>query len=222
MNRLRTIIAFLTFLSPLLTYPDDGKGRVSNDRIGLYQVDLVCPAAPLIGCGSAAKPLLLQLEHSTNVNEAWLNRAGTIIAVVWKEDASKKRAKTLASALGERKALEVKGEARQKTLREFLSGNGWFRGADVDRLSEEEAGIIAGRLVRRINKQIPLSAEKSKALEAGISTVIKRKLTSGEGENRSQLEEEILEICRQHLNENEIVILKKAREEGAFAHLREE
>ena len=124
--------------------------------------------------------------------------------------------------MGERIALEVKGEARQKTLREFLSGNGWFRGADVDRLSEEEAGIIAGRLVRRINKQIQLSAEKSKALEAGISTVIKRKLTSGEGENRSQLEEEILEICRQHLNENEIVILKKAREEGAFAHLREE
>src|SRR6266550_2309017 len=37
-----------------------------------------------IGCGSASKPILLDLERQAGVLEAWLNRAGTIIAVVWK------------------------------------------------------------------------------------------------------------------------------------------
>ena len=215
-------IAILALLIPFLACGEEAKEKISTDRVGLYQVDLVCPAAPLIGCGSAAKPLLLQLEHGDYVSEAWLNRAGTVIAVVWKENTAEQRAKTLADVLGDRKTLEVKGEAREKLLREFQSGKGWFRGADVDRLREEEAGIIAGRLVRRIGKQIPLTVEKSKALEAGITSVMKGKLTSGQPEERNQIEQDILDACRQQLSESDIAILIKARDEGAFNDLREE
>src|SRR6266436_10087542 len=54
-----------------------------SSRLSFYEVPLVCPAAPQIGCGSASKPLLLELEHGGAVSEAWLNRAGTILAVIW-------------------------------------------------------------------------------------------------------------------------------------------
>jgi hypothetical protein len=37
---------------------------------------LVCGAAPSIGCGSRAKPLLADLERQVPINEAWLNRNG--------------------------------------------------------------------------------------------------------------------------------------------------
>ncbi len=218
MSLLRTI-GFALLLLPALAQADDAKNRVRKELVGLYQIDLVCPAAPLIGCGSAAKPLLLELEHNANVSEAWLNRAGTIMAIVWKENDRRKRAKTLASVLENRKTVELKGKTRERVLREFISGVGWFHSAEVDRLSEEEAGIIAVRLVRRIGKEISLSPEKSKALAAGITGVMKRKLAGSGTESRSQIEEQILEICRQELNEAEIAVLKKARDEGAFAHL---
>src|SRR6267154_1451094 len=58
---------------------------IDPGRVSFYEVPLVCPAAPQIGCGSAAKPLLLELERSDVVSEAWLNRAGTIMAIVWSE-----------------------------------------------------------------------------------------------------------------------------------------
>jgi hypothetical protein len=217
----RTLV-FLAVLSPLLVHGDDAVGASSNDRVGLYRVDLVCPAASSIGCGSVAKPLLLELERSTNVSEAWLNRAGTVIAVIWKNGAREKRVHTLGLALENRTVAELKGEAREKMLKAFSSGNGWYRGADVDRLSEEEAGIIAGRLVRRIGEQIALSADKSKALKAGITAVMKRKLISGEIEGRNHLEEEILNVCQQELSDNDIAILRKAREKGAFSNLRDD
>src|SRR2546425_5658925 len=45
-----------------------------SSRLSFYEVPLVCPAAPQIGCGSASKPLLLELERSDVVSQAWLNR----------------------------------------------------------------------------------------------------------------------------------------------------
>ena len=48
---------------------------VTADRISVFKAPLVCPAAPQIGCGSASKPILLDLERQAGVLEAWLNRA---------------------------------------------------------------------------------------------------------------------------------------------------
>src|SRR5438874_9096716 len=59
---------------------------LTADRVSVFKAPLVCPAAPQIGCGSASKPILLDLERQPGVLEAWLNRAGTIIAVVWKPE----------------------------------------------------------------------------------------------------------------------------------------
>jgi len=55
----------------------------SNEVIIFYDVHLACDAAPAIGCGSRAKPLLMDLERQAAIEEAWLNRAGTILAIIW-------------------------------------------------------------------------------------------------------------------------------------------
>jgi hypothetical protein len=57
----------------------------SPASVSFYETPLVCGAAPDIGCGSRAKPMLLDLMENSRVREAWLNRTGTVVAVVWKE-----------------------------------------------------------------------------------------------------------------------------------------
>src|SRR6516162_9320562 len=59
----------------------------SNEVTIFYDVHLACDAAPAIGCGSRAKPLLMDLERQAAIEEAWLNRAGTIVAIVWRDRA---------------------------------------------------------------------------------------------------------------------------------------
>src|SRR5439155_3012835 len=82
------------------------------DRISLFKVSLQCPAAPQIGCGSASKPILLDLERQPGVIEAWLNRAGTMIAVVWKPDSDAEMRRNVTAELKEDHATEIKGESR--------------------------------------------------------------------------------------------------------------
>ena len=82
-----------------LAHSEPSQRDISNRRISLYQADLVCPAAPQIGCGSAAKPILMGLESDQLVSEAWLSRAGTVVAVVWKQAGpAKEHARIIRSA----------------------------------------------------------------------------------------------------------------------------
>jgi hypothetical protein len=99
------------------------------DRVSIFKVSLQCPAAPQIGCGSASKPILLELERDPAVEQAWLNRAGTLIAVVWKSQPNAQTQQAVASRLRsagccarEAHINEVQGEARDQTLKEFQSG----------------------------------------------------------------------------------------------------
>src|SRR2546430_5302122 len=112
---------------------------VTADRISVFKAPLVCPAAPQIGCGSASKPILLDLEKQPGVLQAWLNRAGTIIAVVWKPESDAETRSKVATGLKEDRATELQGDSRDKAVQDFLSGKGWYHGADVDRLSEERS-----------------------------------------------------------------------------------
>jgi hypothetical protein len=189
------------------------QARTANPNlVSFYEVPLICPAAPQIGCGSASKPLLLELEHSEVVSEAWLNRAGTTMAIVWSERSkSRQRSKTVKTILKQREidVKELAGDARQSALKDFQSGSGWYRGADVDRLSEEEAGIMAGRLIRKIRSMVTLTEQNSKAMQEQFTKVLTRRLT-GELPDRNSTEQEILKICRQNLNEQDVSRLQEA------------
>jgi hypothetical protein len=187
-------------------------------RISFYEVPLVCPAASQIGCGSASKPLLLGLEGGGVASEAWLNRAGTIMAVVWSEQATPgQRSKALKSFLkqAEIEAKELTGEARRQALISFSQKTGWYRGTEVDRLSEEEAGVIAARLVGRIRAKITVSDEKAKIIEQGFTGVLKQKLTGKSTKDDAQ--EAMINICRQNLSQKDVAILQEAFAAGVCA-----
>lgn len=184
------------------------------DQISLFKVSLQCPAAPQIGCGSAAKPILLDLERQAGVLEAWLNRAGTIIAVIWGPGSDAETRRNVATELKEDHATEMEeGAPRDHALKDFLSGKGWYRGADVDRLSEEEAGIIAARLVRRVQAKTALAKDKAEGLQHALIDALRKKLTGdccGPNQKQSQLED----AAGKYLDQEQVKILSEAIEKG--------
>ena len=185
---------------------------ISPDRISLYAVPLVCPAAPQIGCGSRAKPILLALEKEAPVTEAWLNRGGTVIAVVWKPEAKRKDRTSTLKAISKQEefeARELSGVAKKKAMKDFLSREGWHRGGDVDRLSEEEAGLIAARLVRRIQAKISVSNEKSEAMKAEFNAILKRRFTGPSDPAEPDIQERLLNVMERHLDEKDVTTLKE-------------
>ena len=190
----------------------------SPDRLSVFQVPLQCTAAPQIGCGSRAKPMLLELERDSNVSEAWLNRAGTKIAVVWKPESKAKARRSVATKLKEQEATEIKGKPRDEAITEFLSGNGWYRGADVDRLSEEEAGIIAVRLVKRVEAKTTLPEEKAEALRHALADALKKRFTDDKTKQDQDAllksEDGFQQIAGQYLDKDQIPILKEALASG--------
>lgn len=199
-------IAYSLWAATVLGQTNRGSSHPPPDRIGLYQVPLVCPADQQIGCGSAAKPILLALEQQSTVSEAWLNRAGTTMAVVWKDSTgTDARSNTLAKVLQEN-GLEVKtldDAAESRALKSFLSGKGWYRGRDVDQLSREEAGVIAGRLVRRIHQLVTLTDQTAKEMRTRLTGVIARRLT-GQLPDRQATEDEVRKVLGQYFDEEDI------------------
>ncbi len=200
------------------------KEGASKRDVSIYRVPWRCPAALQIGCGSHAKPILLELEQNPGVSEAWLNRQGTAVAVVWNPDAKRKARRNAEKTLKEGQASKLSGEARTKTLADFESGKGWYRGADVDRLSEEEAGVIAARWVRRVQAKTTLAEEKAEGLRAALTEGLKKCLT-GKAAMPETKEAKALELGRvagPFLDEKQLEILSEAAGCGMRAMPNEE
>jgi len=183
----------------------ENAAAATPDRISVFKVPLVCPAAPQIGCGSASKPILIDLERQPGVLEAWLNRAGTIISVVWKPDSDAETRRNVTAELKEDHATELEGKSRDNAVKDFLSGKGWYRGADVDWLSEEEADIIAARLVRWVQAKTALPKDKAEGLQHAFSDTLRKDLT-GKSTGPNRLED----VAREYLDQEQIKILKDA------------
>ncbi len=203
----------LVLMSALLYAPfasgAENATAVTADRVSVFKAPLVCPAAPQIGCGSASKPILLDLEKQPGVLEAWLNRAGTMIAVVWKPESDAETRSKVAMGLKEDRATELEGDPRDKAVKDFLSGKGWYHGADVDRLSEEEADIIAARLVRFIKAKSSLPNNKTEALGRAFAETLRKDLT-GEYARLNQKPRRLEDIARDYLDEEHIKLLREA------------
>ncbi len=205
--------------------------NMNPNLVSLFRVpSLVCSAAPEIGCGPCAKPILLDLQRDSNISEAWLNRAGTVLAVVGTDGSTREsRAKAVRTALEAREkatATELDGDAREQQLKSFSSGEGWFRGAQVDVLSKQEAGIIAARLVRRIQARVSLPDDKAKALQLGFVDAFDRFIASKPDppqEDRLQrYNQELLKVAQANLDEKGVAAFKEALAQGIWPVANEE
>jgi len=203
-TQLIAVLAGGLLYTPLASAAEDAAAATA-DRISVFKAPLVCPAAPQIGCGSASKPILLELQRQPGVLEAWLNRAGTRIAVVWKPESDAETRRKVVAELKEDHAIELDGKPRDEAMKDFLSGKGWYHGADVDRLSEEEADIIATRLVRWVQAKSALTKEKAEGLQHAFSNTLRKDLT-GKSIGPNRLEDG----ARDYLDQEQIKILKEA------------
>src|SRR5260370_17611062 len=140
--------------------------------ITFYDVALVCGGAPAIGCGRRAKPLLMELEQRTAIKEAWLNRAGTIVAIVWSGPA---RTEEVAKPVFERHEIQYteRGDDR-KTTGSFRSQGTWLRGAEVDRLSLEEVQEIAETSVSATARERLVSVEEAAQIKSHIESNLRK------------------------------------------------
>ncbi len=192
----------------------------SSERVSFFEVPLECGAAEGLGCGSAAKPILSELERNSRVAEARINHPGTVLAVVWKSPNN--RSDSAVEALFEKHKLaaaSLRGPAREKALAEFQSEK-WFGAADVDRLSEHEARVIAARLVNRARGHIDLAPSRISALTEDLAVVFARHLTLRDEEcdtRRDVIEQELAKAASKYLNPQQLAELRKAGEQGIQA-----
>lgn len=183
---------------------------IEPDRISLFAVSLQCAAAPEIGCGSRAKPLLGDLEHRPGLTGAWLNEAGTVLAVVSEKGSPHEaRLDAVRSASKDRKitANELTDARREEALKNFRSGRGWRGSAGMDELSTTEAQIIAARLVRRINEKHELPDEQAARLRAAFARVFAERFSKAE---TGEAGEELLRVASGQLDSEATAALREA------------
>jgi hypothetical protein len=176
MKRIALIGALIVPLLVVAGFMVNNKSKAKEAVVTFYETPLVCNAAPEIGCGSRSKPVLLELEKNSAVKEAWLNRPGTVIAVVWKD---KSQTETIAKPIFEKNSVgfteltSIEGATYRKT---FRKANLWYRGAAVDELSKEEATTIAENAVKFALENNLINQDEAKKIQKDIEAYFKKEL----------------------------------------------
>lgn len=152
------------------------KTKAKESPVTFYETPLVCNAAPEIGCGSRAKPALLDLEKNPAVKEAWLNRPGTVIAIVWKDDA---QTETVAKPIFDKNSIDFSEISKKDAApfrKTFRKENLWYRGANVDALSREEATTIAESSVKWALESKLIANDEAAKIKTDVEAYFKEEL----------------------------------------------
>ena len=171
--------------------------------ITFYDVPLVCGAAPAIDCGSRAKPLLMDLEQQSTIKEAWLNRTGTIMAIVWSRSVFTEEVAKPAFEKHEIPYTERRHD--NQTTGSFRSEGRWLRCAEVDRLSLEEARVIAETSVSWAARERLVSVEEAAQIKSDIEAYFRKELLKFRTKQellqdaRGKFQEAILNIYERHV-----------------------
>jgi hypothetical protein len=181
---------------------------------------LVCGAAPAIGCGSRAKPLLIDLERQAAIEEAWLNRTGTIVAIVWRRPA---RTDEVIRPIFERYEVQYTDRPVDKqTAESFRIEGSWFRGAAVDALSLEEAREIAESSVAPVRKNRLVSVEEAAQIKSDIEAYFRQELVKFRSKEellrdiKSKFPKAILDIYERHVGPERTASLQSRRFQSPF------
>ena len=83
-----------------------------------------------------------------------------------------------------------------------------MRARDAHRLSEQEAGVIAARLVARIQARVPVTEAQAEAIRVRFVDIFKRRLTGDRAGDPAEVEAQVLEVLQIYLAEKDIAVLK--------------
>jgi hypothetical protein len=193
----------------------------NNEVITFYDVPLVCGAVPAIGCGSRAKPLLMDLERQAAIEEAWLNRAGTIVAIVWSGPANTAE---LAKPIFEKHEVQYE-ERRDDKPTSFRREGSWFRGAEVDLLSLEEAREIAETSVSAAERDRLVSAEEAAQIKSNVEAYFRGELVKLRTKQEllqdagGKFQQAVLDIYERHIGIERTVEVQARRIQNPFNRL---
>ncbi len=217
------MMSVLLLVLGLYAFPGDADGH----NVDFYETPLVCNGAPEIGCGSRSKPVLLDLENESLIAEAWLNRAGTVMAIVWVDKNEQKSNNATIDTIFARHSLDVtlvSEERRTQLLENFRTENAWYRGRQVDQLSMEEAGILADRVAGMIEAYHPLEDKLRAQVVADVKTVFVKWFTNdtlaarmhGEEciEANQELQQEVMAVGSALLGDEVIAEIMRRMEES--------
>jgi len=182
----------LAVVLPLMLLARAATGGDNAEQIAFYNVALTCSSAPKLGCGSRAKRVLASLTADKRVAAAWVNEAGTRLAVQWMQPTAALTADQLNDILGPH-ALAVnpiEEATRAQLIASFRTNRGWFDSGSIDELSRKESAVIAERLVRRLAKRRPVSETQS-------TTLMKAIMKACWDREGCQLEQDITSIAQQ-------------------------
>jgi hypothetical protein len=100
-------------------------------------------------------------------------------------------------------------------LKTFASRKAWYRGSEVDRLSQEEAGVVVDRLLRPAMVAEPTIGGKTDSLKLALQKVIREGLIGFTSTQcRDDCHKKFTEIARQNLNDREFRALMEAEKQG--------
>jgi len=176
MKRLALLSVLIVPLLVVAGFIVNDKTKTKEPLVTFYKTPLVCNAAPEIGCGSRSKPALLELEKNSAVKEAWLNRAGTVIAIVWK---GKVQTENVAKPVFDDNNIsftELKENEVAPYKQSFRKANLWYRGADVDMLSREEAATIAESSVKWALENKLITTDEANKIKTDVEAYFKEEL----------------------------------------------
>lgn len=161
-----------------------------STRMGFFRVPLVCEAASHVGCGTRARAVLAEIEKAPFVGQAWLNREGTVLAIVWMGTPERSR---LLRILGRHglAGVELGGDVGRLAGEAFAGGGAWYRAGEMQELSDEEARVIAVRLVRRLAADISLPAATTEPLRRRLEQASAQVLAEASAVSASTRREQI-------------------------------
>ena len=149
--------------------------NADNTGVSFYEAPLVCHAAPSIGCGSKAKFLLVDLEkYIDEVEGAWLNKTGTVVAVKWNNKTVEDKKAEIIKIVSTNHNIELTTLAQTEATdyaKTFPKSSEWYRGREVDKLSKEEAGIIAKNTIASYKEKKLIKPSFEKQFQADIEKI---------------------------------------------------
>lgn len=144
-------------------------------KMSFFRVPLACEAAPGLGCGTIARPVLTVIERQPGVRQAWLSREGTVLGILWADEARyPERVISVLQAHG-MSGVELKDREYEQSSDSF-AGGGWYRPVQLEQLSAEEARLIALRLVRRLEGKKSVTPDAAERLAERLEEACARAL----------------------------------------------
>lgn len=149
--------------------------NADNSGVSFYEAPLVCHAAPSIGCGSKAKFMLVDLEkYNDAVEGAWLNKTGTVVAVKWNTKTEEDKKTEIIKEVSTNHNIELTTLAQTEATgyaKTFPNSSVWYKGKEVDKLSKEEAGIIAMNTIASYKEKKLIKPSFEKQFQADIEKI---------------------------------------------------